>query len=254
MSLPTPLDGCLQEAERLVEVAETAARNRKALSGHGRYADRFHDAVISLSVAENALMAFLRTRAAGHLEKIRLILASIKAPATEIDVRKTALKQLELLFRVELVPALISLDEPRVPDSEPVLPSSLFKNAPQYLLRINLQANGCFNERWFDACGVMIRRIVESLIIEVYERNGRPAEVKSGDHYLMLADLVGKITSQTHWALNREAQKTLPHLKTLGDRSAHTRYYGTQRNDIEKVLPGLRVTTENLLQHARYEP
>jgi len=254
MDLVPEIQTCINAATDLLALATTAARNNKSLQGHGNYASRFHDCVVTLSIAEKKLMQFLSGRAVTCCDQIENKLLVIKNPVSTLQTRKDAFRELDFIFKTIVGPHIAQHDEPTKPNEELVISLALFKNAPAYLQRVAAQANGCFNERWFDASAVMIRRIVESLIIEVYEKNGRSTEIQSGDQYLMLADLVKKIGSQTYWALNRETQKTLPLLKSVGDRSAHARYYGTQRNDIERILVGLRVTVDNLLQHAGYAP
>jgi hypothetical protein len=56
--------------------------------------------------------------------------------------------------------------------------------------------------------------------------------------------------ARTDWNLGRETKTALPLLKSLGDRSAHNRHYMARKSDVDRVLPGLRVTVEDLLHHA----
>jgi hypothetical protein len=131
-----------------------------------------------------------------------------------------------------------------------VLPLDVVKGSRGYLQHITIQANGCYEKGWFDACSVMIRKLVEVLIIAVYEAKGEAETIKRDDNFLMLSGLVDAILERTDWNLGRETKKALPLLKSLGDRSAHNRYYMARKTDVEQVLPGLRVAVEDLLHHA----
>jgi hypothetical protein len=128
---------------------------------------------------------------------------------------------------------------------------SLVRGTRTYLERIVHQINGCFENGWYDASAVMIRRLVETLIIEVYESKGRAADIKdaNGD-WLFLNDLIAKITADPLINLGRATKKSLPDLKDVGDKSAHSRYHTAHRGDIEKLAPHLRNVVQELLAQA----
>ena len=94
----------------------------------------------------------------------------------------------------------------------------------------------------------MIRRLVEILIIETYEHNHIEYKIKNrnGD-FFSLDDLINCYLSESTWNLSRNTKRGLRRLKTLGDLSAHSRRYNTNRNDLDKVTVDLRVITEELL-------
>ena len=135
-----------------------------------------------------------------------------------------------------------------LPDSEQVLPISLFLNTRGYLERVVNQINGCYEDGWFDACAVMIRRLVETLIIESFEHYGIANQIQStsGD-FLQLGDLIDKTLSEGSWNLTRNTKRALPKLKNIGDWSAHSRRYNAHRHDIDKVIDDLRVVTQELV-------
>lgn len=56
-----------------------------------------------------------------------------------------------------------------------------------YLEKLAHQINGTYANAWYDACAVMIRRFVETLIIEAYEAHGIEANIKdgSGDFFFL---------------------------------------------------------------------
>src|SRR5689334_1795073 len=98
----------------------------------------------------------------------------------------------------------------------------------------------------------MIRRFVETLTIELYEAKGKASEIKnSSGEFFMLCGLVDATLADRSWNLGREVPMALHEIKSLGDRSAHTRYYVATKQDEDKVVPGLRVVAEALLHLSR---
>jgi hypothetical protein len=136
------------------------------------------------------------------------------------------------------------------PATEHVLPMDVVKGTRRYLEQIVTQANGCYENGWFDACSVMIRKLVEVLIIAVYEAKGESESIKSDGNFLMLNGLVDGILTQSAWNLGRETKTALPLLKALGDRAAHNRHYLARKQDVDKLIQGLRVSVEDFLYHA----
>lgn len=132
-------------------------------------------------------------------------------------------------------------------------PTVLGTTAPSYLRRTLLQANGCYEKRWFDASSVMIRKLVENLIIDVYEKDKKQTEIQQNGEYFMLSGLITAMLNQTHWTLQRETKRSLPDIKKLGDRAAHNRRYEATRQDIDQLLAGLRATVDDLLHLAGHK-
>ena len=74
--------------------------------------------------------------------------------------------------------------------SSELFPLSIFEGTPNYIHRIALQANGCYERGWYDGCAVMMRRLIETLIIECFEKNGIELKIKNSEgNYFYLGDL-----------------------------------------------------------------
>ena len=131
---------------------------------------------------------------------------------------------------------------------EPVIYFSLVRNTRWYLERLVHQINGSYCGGWYDACAVMIRRLVETLIIEVFEKHGTESKIKStaGD-FFYLRDLINALMEEKTWNLSRNAKTALPKLKEVGDLSAHSRRFIAQRQDIDKLIGDLRVVVQELV-------
>lgn len=148
---------------------------------------------------------------------------------------------------------LLIVDETyKLANGDSALPYSLFEGTREYLERIVHQINGCYASGWYDACAVMIRRLVETLIIEAFEFHKIDSKIKdSTGNYLYLGDLVVKALNEPAWNLGRNVKKALPRLKDVGDISAHSRRFIAQREDIEEVISDLRVVVQEFIFLAR---
>lgn len=125
---------------------------------------------------------------------------------------------------------------------------SLVRGTRGYLERVAHQVNGCYANAWYDACAVMIRRFLETLIIECFEAHNIENKIKdqNGD-YFFLRDLVDRVCAESAWTLGRNVRKALPRLKEVGDKSAHSRRFNAHREDIDLLAGDLRDTVQELL-------
>jgi len=139
----------------------------------------------------------------------------------------------------------------RARDANAVVPSVLFKGTRGYLQKIANQANGAYSQGWYDASAVMIRRLLETLIIEAFEKHGRAAEIQNSDgDFLYLRDMILKTAACTAWNLSRNTKQALPKLKDVGDKSAHSRRFNAVRNDLDSIKADLRCVAEEFLSLA----
>jgi len=134
------------------------------------------------------------------------------------------------------------------PANEFILPHAMVRGTRGYIERVVNQVNGCYEKGWFDGCAVMMRRLIETLIIECFEHHKIDHKIKNpaGD-FMYLGDLVDKTLQETIWNLGRNTKQGLPRLKNIGDQSAHSRRYNAHREDIDKVSTDFRVACEELL-------
>ena len=153
-------------------------------------------------------------------------------------------QQLDVEYAFALEPAPLK-------PSDSVLSRDLFAGTRGYIERVVEQINKSYDAELWDCCAVMCRRLLETLIIEVYEKLGRAKEIKGGDgHFMMLNGLVTFIEVDGAINLGRNAVRGLKDFKQLGDLSAHNRRFNARRDDIDRVRDGLRVAAEELLHLA----
>lgn len=141
------------------------------------------------------------------------------------------------------------------PINEFMLPHAMVKGTRGYIERVVFQINGCYEKGWFDGCAVMMRRLIETLIIECFEKHGIAHKIKNnptGD-FLFLRDLIDKLLQEPAWNLGRNAKQALAKLKNVGDQSAHSRRYNAHREDIEKLADDFRTVCQELIYLAGFK-
>jgi hypothetical protein len=133
--------------------------------------------------------------------------------------------------------------------SDAILPSAMVRRTPGYITRVVNQINGCYEKGWLDGCAVMMRRLIETLIIECFEKYKIADHIKDPrtKEFLFLADLIDRTLQETAWNLGRTNKKALPKLKSLGDQSAHNRRYNAHREDIDRLATDFRNVCQELL-------
>ena len=137
------------------------------------------------------------------------------------------------------------------PKTDSVLPTNLFKGTRGYIEKVVYQLNASYSAGLFDCCAVMCRRLLETLIIEVYEAAGRANELNDPDgNFKMFSGLLAHLEADTKINLSRNAKGGLNSFKKLGDLSAHNRRFNAEADDIKRVRDELRVAAEELLHLA----
>lgn len=143
-------------------------------------------------------------------------------------------------------------DEGLLPETQLIILRSIVRGTRGYIERVVNQINGCYERGWYDPCAVMIRRLIETLIIESYEKHsiGDKIKNKQGD-FLYLRDLITCCLSESTWNLTRNCKRALPKLKDIGDKSAHSRRYIAQRGDIDPLILDIRLVVQELVYLAQ---
>ncbi|MEQ9009252.1 MAG: hypothetical protein RLP12_15320, partial [Ekhidna sp.] len=107
--------------------------------------------------------------------------------------------------------------------SNSILPLEWAIGKRQYLEKIFRQINGAYDVGYYDACAVLMRRMIESLIIEIYIVAGRRSDIQAGSSFLQLDGLISKITNDNQITLARATPKTMREIKDICDTAAHNR-------------------------------
>ncbi len=139
-------------------------------------------------------------------------------------------------------------------DSEWLIETSFLEGrAKEYIVIIANQVNGTYGYGWYDACAVMLRRFIESLIIEAFVAHGIVNDILDGEKYLTLSRLIDKAVNESTLNLSATTKRTLPRLKKLGDLSAHKTEYNTRRKYIDNLLDDFFLDMQVVVQELLYK-
>lgn len=151
-------------------------------------------------------------------------------------------------IKAEIASLAGPLPEGQPSESDQVVYRSLVRNTRSYIEAVANQINGTYERGWYDACAVMTRRLIETLIIEAFEAKGIAHKIKGpSDDFFYLRDLISACLTETAWNLSRNCKKSLGRLKDVGDRSAHSRRFVAHRNDIEPLRADIRSVVQELV-------
>jgi hypothetical protein len=183
------------------------------------------------------------TRLKGKIQKSKSFVKGTKKDLFRLSVKKT--NELRQLF-----PDLSESEEILSDDS--LLPEILFKEAKRnYLLRVVQQINAAYENNLFDACALMMRRLLEILIIHCFESKGIEDQIKDeSGAYQNLKTLINKAKSKPEIKLSIDVKKDIDDFRELGNLSAHRVKYNCRRDDIRPLRIGYRAVIEELLYAA----
>lgn len=131
---------------------------------------------------------------------------------------------------------------------EMVLAKSLVKGTRGYIESVANQINSTYENACYDACAVMIRRLVETLIIEAFEHHNIADKIKNPmEDFFHLSELITHTLNEKSWNIGRNAKQAMPKLKSIGDLSAHSRRHLAHRSDIDNIMSDLRTAVQELI-------
>lgn len=185
------------------------------------------------------------TRLRAELARSRCTIRGGRSGTFQIDVRR--LKELD-----ERYSDLLQVQKVEVTGG--VLPQDSVAGTRAYLERLVHQINGAYQFGFYDASAVLCRRLMESLIIEVYVSKGRHHEIQQNGVFRHLDAILSHIKSDASIALSRGAPKTMDEVKQLGDTAAHDRTYITHQSDIDDLRPRYRRLISELIALSGVRP
>lgn len=251
-SKKSPTEDFSTSLAKLDDLAKTAARHKFKLGTHTFYGPKSHEVVTEIR------RRFLELRSAypaGRSATVAAQLDSLAKPleqienALNLDGRELVktIRQIAYVADSDLRTAIEAVNDNKVTDSPFVTPDVL---KPGVYRKVLEEANWCFSQNCPNACAAMLRRLVESLIIEAFEAHGIEANIKdpSGE-YLELKALIGKATAEPTLKLTRNTRNALPNLKFLGDLSVHARRNLVRMGDLKDVRNDARAAIEELASH-----
>lgn len=148
----------------------------------------------------------------------------------------------------------VEVDKPvELKPSNSLFPLSIFDNTRGYLVEFSKEASCCYDYGLYTSCMFMLRKITETLIIELYESKSIQSKIKNpkGD-YFQLSDLIAAVTNEPTWKLTKIVKENLPKIKLLADSSVHSKRFSAKQPDIDGIKTNVRIAFEELISHIDY--
>lgn len=134
-----------------------------------------------------------------------------------------------------------------------LFPLSIFDNTRGYLIGFAKEASVAYDYSLFNCCFFMLRKILETLIIELFERHGLEANIKNANGgYLFLSDLITKLVAEKKWHLTKVVREDIPKIKKLADSSVHSKRFSAKKTDIDNIKTEIRIILQELVNHIDY--
>lgn len=226
-----------------IECAKKAKQNSKSLSGDNHYGNKFHGLKIE---AKNF---FQNNDFAGNNASMGELIDEVFRIKSTNKERLAAYREINYILKTTIGQP----SKQNYLDGKNFIPNNLLgENQRTYLIRLVDEINNCYQSECYTSCMVMIRRLMEVCIIDVFEENNIQSAIKnSSDNYFMLEELVTKLINQKTVKISRSSKESLPKLRTFGNLSAHGKYFYARKDDLDKIHTDFRALVEELLRLAK---
>ena len=110
---------------------------------------------------------------------------------------------------------------------------SLVGSTRSYVERLVKQINLCYSSGSYDGAAILVRKLLETLIVELFIAKGKTSEIQSSDStFFALERLIGKISSGIAFTPSRNLNTAMSQIKELGDLAAHNRTFSATQSDL----------------------
>ena len=245
-------DDFLAGAKEFGKVLRAAKRNGSSLASHRFYGPKVR---ADLAQLRKRFLMLIRDYPQERFPRVAFQLATIEPLVSKLvqafpSEPKAMLTLVdEIIFKTESDLAA-ELDAPQstptLSSSVPFFPNDLIDDRHGILQKVLWEANRCYDAACYNACAAMIRRLVESLVIEAFEKKGLRAKIKHGSDYLDFGALIGKAIAEPALRLTRNTKHVLPELKFFGDLGVHNRMALVRKDDLDRLHNSTRAGIEEL--------
>jgi hypothetical protein len=137
--------------------------------------------------------------------------------------------------------------------TEELLTLEIFNGTRGYLTNNAKEAALCYDFGQYNACLIMIRKLIETLIIELFEKKGIKSKIKDANNdYFQLSYLIDAFLGEDSWTVSRNTKKSIPDIKKYADLAAHNRRFSAKKKDVDKIRADLRIVVQELLSLIDY--
>lgn len=118
-----------------------------------------------------------------------------------------------------------------------LIPNEIFSKSHSYYKKIVNQINGCYSHGFFDGCAVLIRRLIETLIVNIYEERKKLGHIqnKKTGNFFQLEKLINLINQDSDINLTRDTRDLLKEAKFFGDTGAHHRKAHVLKQNLDNI-------------------
>lgn len=225
--------------------AKTASRHSQSLSGANFYANKM------ANLRADATIAFGRLSGGSVGDTSALAELMQKVFSVDASAKDRSQAARDLQFTLKTTWAEVKPGQGKLEDNGVFPLVTLNQTKRGYLVAVGRQMNGSYSAGWYDACAVMMRRLLESAIIEAFEARKIDGKIKDGNgDFFQLTALIKAALAETSWNLPRNVKKQIESLRDLGHTSAHNRYYLAKQSYIDELKGVYRETLEAFLHIA----
>ena len=122
----------------------------------------------------------------------------------------------------------------------------------KYLSSMITQINGTYSYGFYDATAVLMRRLMESLLIETFIKNSLDEKILDADNnFLPLNAIINQAKNPANIRFSRGLDKTMEGVKDVGDAAAHNKSYITKKSDIDNIQSRFRRMIDELCKKAQ---
>lgn len=227
-------------------------KNRASLTGHSFYSERIP---ADLAAVKKAFLQLKRASPATEFPEVAAQLAALEPLVTAlVDSQPLNAKTLLAATRaVQLktasdLAAVIGPPGKSSGDGSAFVPADLLERRHGPLRQVLWEANHCYEEKCYNAAATMLRRLIESLLIEAFEAKDLRATIATPDGYLGLEGLINRAVVEPAFRLTAGTKRVLPSLKFLGDVGAHNPRMLVRKADLDKHHQAVRAGIEELVR------
>ena len=142
---------------------------------------------------------------------------------------------------------------PVIDPSDNLFPIEIFNNTRGYLMSFAKEACASYDFGLYSACFFMLRKLLETLIIEMFEKHNLESKIKSPNGgYFFLSDLIAKLINESAWHLTKIVREEIPKIKKLADSSVHSKRFTATKSDIDNIKTDIRIILQEFINHIDY--
>jgi hypothetical protein len=248
-------DEFVQKLDDIIKALRVTKRNKVSLASHSFYSNKVRGA---LAGVRKAFLVLQRDypperypRAAFQLATIEPLLQRLTTiyPAPPVEMLKLA-DEIAFKTHSDLAAEIEAVGAPATaPVSVAFIPNDLIEDRHGVLKKVLWEINRCYDGACYNGCAAMIRRLVESLIVQGFEHHAIADRIKRDGNYVDFSELIGKAVAESKLGLTRNTKRILPDLKFFGDLAAHNRRSLVRKDDLDRLHHAIRSAIEELVQN-----